>query len=90
MLQGAKILVVDDEKAMRLSLSEIFAVARSYRGQQRADGREAIELLNQRDFDLMMLDLKMPGMSGNAGAGGGAKSATWHRGDPAHAHRHTR
>ena len=63
MLQGAKILVVDDEKAMRLSLSEIFAL----RGAQvtaAADGREAIELLNQRDFDLMMLDLKMPGMSG--------------------------
>jgi DNA-binding response OmpR family regulator len=63
MLQGAKILVVDDEKAMRLSLSEIFTL----RGAQvtaAADGREAIELLNQRDFDLMMLDLKMPGMSG--------------------------
>lgn len=63
MLQGAKILVVDDEKAMRVSLSEIFAL----RGAQvtaAADGREAIELLNQRDFDLMMLDLKMPGMGG--------------------------
>jgi DNA-binding response OmpR family regulator len=63
MLQGAKILIVDDEKAMRVSLSEIF----SLRGAQviaAADGREAVELLNQRDFDLMLLDLKMPGMSG--------------------------
>ncbi len=63
MLQGTKILVVDDEKAMRLSLSEIFTL----RGAQviaAADGREAVELLNQRDFDLMLLDLKMPGMSG--------------------------
>jgi len=63
MLQGAKILVVDDEKAMRLSLSEIFAL-RGAIVTAAADGREAIELLNQRDFDLMMLDLKMPGMSG--------------------------
>jgi len=63
MLQGAKILVVDDEKAMRVSLSEIFTL----RGAQvttAADGREAVELLNQHDFDLMLLDLKMPGMSG--------------------------
>lgn len=63
MLQGARILVVDDEKAMRLSLSEIF-VLRGAQVTAAADGREAIELLNQRDFDLMMLDLKMPGMSG--------------------------
>lgn len=63
LLQGAKLFVVDDEKAMRVSLSEIFAL----RGAQvttAADGREAIELLNQHDFDLMLLDLKMPGMSG--------------------------
>jgi len=63
LLQGAKLLIVDDEKAMRVSLSEMFAL----RGAQvttAADGREAIELLNQHDFDLMLLDLKMPGMSG--------------------------
>jgi DNA-binding response OmpR family regulator len=63
MLQGARILVVDDEKAMRLSLSEIFAL-RGAQVTSAADGREAVELLNQRDFDLMLLDLKMPGMSG--------------------------
>jgi DNA-binding response OmpR family regulator len=63
LLQGAKLLIVDDEKAMRVSLSEIFTL----RGAQvtaAADGREAVELLNQHDFDLMLLDLKMPGMSG--------------------------
>src|SRR5512136_2128604 len=63
MIQGARLLVVDDEKAMRVSLAEIFTM----RGAQvtaAADGREAVELLNQHDFDLMLLDLKMPGMSG--------------------------
>ena len=63
MLQDVRLLIVDDEKAMRVSLSEIFTL----RGAQvtaAADGREAVELLNQRDFDLMLLDLKMPGMSG--------------------------
>jgi DNA-binding response OmpR family regulator len=63
MLQDVRLLIVDDEKAMRVSLSEIFTL----RGAQvtaASDGREAVELLNQRDFDLMLLDLKMPGMSG--------------------------
>jgi len=63
MLQGARLLIVDDEKAMRLSLSEIFKM----RGAQvttAADGREAVELLNEHDYDLMLLDIKMPGMSG--------------------------
>lgn len=62
-LQGAKLLIVDDEKAMRVSLAEIFTL----RGAQvttAADGREAVELLEQQDFDLILLDIKMPGMSG--------------------------
>jgi DNA-binding response OmpR family regulator len=63
MLQGARIIIVDDEKAMRVSLSEIFTL-RGAHVTTAADGREAVELLNQHDFDLMVLDLKMPGMSG--------------------------
>jgi len=63
MLQDAKLLIVDDEKAMRVSLAEIFTL-RGAQVMTAADGREAVELLNQRDFDLMLLDLKMPGMSG--------------------------
>src|SRR5512136_215514 len=63
MLHEARLLIVDDEKAMRVSLNEIFSL-RGALVTTAADGREAVELLNQRDFDLMLLDLKMPGMSG--------------------------
>jgi DNA-binding response OmpR family regulator len=63
MFQGVRLLVVDDEKAMRVSLSEMFGL-RGAHVTTAADGREAVELLNQHDFDLMLLDLKMPGMSG--------------------------
>ncbi len=62
-LQGARILVVDDEPAMRISLSEIL----SLRGAQvvaAGSGQEAVDQLAQFDFDLMLLDLKMPGMDG--------------------------
>ncbi|HJW84983.1 MAG TPA: response regulator transcription factor [Anaerolineae bacterium] len=63
LLNGARLLIVDDERTTRLSLSEIFTL----RGAQvttAADGQEAIDLLRQFAFDLIVLDLKMPGMSG--------------------------
>lgn len=63
MLQGAHILIVDDERTTRLSLSEIF----SLRGAQTAtaaDGQEALDLIAHQAFDLIVLDIKMPGVSG--------------------------
>ena len=63
MLQGAHILIVDDERTTRLSLSEIF----SLRGAQTAvaaDGQAALDLIAQQTFDLIVLDVKMPGVSG--------------------------
>ena len=63
LLNGARLMIVDDERTTRLSLSEIFTL----RGAQvttAADGQEAIDLLHQSAFDLIVLDLKMPGMSG--------------------------
>jgi DNA-binding response OmpR family regulator len=63
MLQGAHILIVDDERTTRLSLSEIF----SLRGAQTAtaaDGQEALDLIAHQTFDLIVLDIKMPGVSG--------------------------
>lgn len=62
-LQGARILIVDDERAMRISLSEIL----SLRGAQvtaASNGQDAVDMLSDADFDLILLDLKMPGMDG--------------------------
>lgn len=63
LLRGAKILVVDDERTTRLSLSEIFML-RGAHVMTAADGEEAVQQLRESPFDLMLLDLKMPGMSG--------------------------
>jgi DNA-binding response OmpR family regulator len=63
MLQNARLLIVDDERTTRLSLSEIFTL-RGATTSTAADGAEALELLQHGDFDLIVLDLKMPGVGG--------------------------
>jgi DNA-binding response OmpR family regulator len=63
MLQGAHILIVDDERTTRLSLAEIFSL-RGARTASAADGQEALDLIAQQTFDLIVLDIKMPGVSG--------------------------
>ncbi|RPI88461.1 MAG: DNA-binding response regulator [Chloroflexi bacterium] len=59
----AKILVVDDEETMRRSLAEILRLD-GYHVQVAASGAAAIDALQDGTFDLMLLDLKMPGMDG--------------------------
>lgn len=63
MLQGARILIVDDERTTRLSLSEIFTL-RGANTSTAADGNEALAQIQQTMFDLIILDVKMPGVSG--------------------------
>ncbi|HEV7557881.1 MAG TPA: sigma-54 dependent transcriptional regulator, partial [Kofleriaceae bacterium] len=61
----ARILVADDEPGLRefitdaLELDEHVVVAAK-------DGREAAKLLDERGFDLVLTDLKMPGLDGMA------------------------
>ena len=58
------IMVVDDEAAARVSLAEILRLE-GYQVSTAASGEEALSLLNKSGpFDLMVLDLKMPGMDG--------------------------
>lgn len=60
----ARIIVVDDEATARISLAEILRLE-GYEIATAASGEEALSLLAKSDpFDLMVLDLKMPGMDG--------------------------
>jgi DNA-binding response OmpR family regulator len=62
--QAARILVVDDEATARVSLAEILRLE-GYHVATAASGEEALSLLDKSEpFDLMVLDIKMPGMSG--------------------------
>ena len=57
------VLVVDDEVALREALLR-FLQRRDIHVEGVADGREAIRLLEQRAFDVIISDVRMPGMSG--------------------------
>jgi DNA-binding response OmpR family regulator len=57
------VLVVDDEPSARNSLAEILRLE-GYRVITADSGEAALKQLENDDFDVMILDLKMPGMGG--------------------------
>jgi DNA-binding NtrC family response regulator len=60
---GWSILVVDDEATAREGL-ELTLAGEGYSVRQAASGAEALELLRQSPSDLVITDLKMPGLTG--------------------------
>ena len=60
-----RILVVDDESSIRDMLSKTLALA-EYDVDVAADGRAALERLRLMPYDLLITDLKMPGIDGLA------------------------
>jgi DNA-binding NtrC family response regulator len=59
----ARILVIDDEAAIRESL-EVLLTLEGYAVTMAADGEEGMKILDQDSFDLLLLDLALPGQSG--------------------------
>ncbi|MBW1925316.1 MAG: response regulator [Deltaproteobacteria bacterium] len=60
---GAKILLVDDEVVFTENMSKLLS-SRGYRVATANSGDEAIRNLERENFDVVVLDLKMPGMDG--------------------------
>jgi excisionase family DNA binding protein len=60
-----RILVVDDEASIRDLLSKTLALA-EYDVDVSPDGRSALERMRMYPYDLLIADLKMPGMDGLA------------------------
>ena len=63
MEKKVNIMVVDDEEIVRASLTG-WLEEDGYRVEAVESGRKALEQLPERDWDLMLVDLKMPGMDG--------------------------
>ncbi len=59
----SRILVADDEESMRWVLSKALK-RRGFNVDLADDGRQALALIQENSYDLAILDIKMPGMSG--------------------------
>ncbi|HCL81442.1 MAG TPA: hypothetical protein DHW81_04200 [Nitrospiraceae bacterium] len=59
----ARILVIDDEEIVRISCERTL-VPEGYEIDTAASGKEGLERLEKGEYDLVLVDLKMPGMSG--------------------------
>lgn len=59
-----KILIVDDEKEARETIRNFLSRHIECNLQEASSGRQALERINKEDFDLLLLDVKMPGISG--------------------------
>ncbi|WP_027091868.1 response regulator [Cohnella thermotolerans] len=58
-----KLLIVDDQIGIRILLLEVFATE-GYETYQAANGRAALEIVRNHAPDLVLLDMKIPGMDG--------------------------
>jgi len=59
----AKILIVDDEEIARTSLADILRLE-GHEIKAVSSGEQAVRALENEPFDVMLLDLRMPGMGG--------------------------
>ncbi|MFP4476481.1 MAG: response regulator [Desulfatibacillaceae bacterium] len=61
--QRLTVLVADDEKVVRVGCRRILE-AEGHSVAEAADGLEALALAEEQRFDVVLLDLRMPGMGG--------------------------
>lgn len=62
-METSKILIVDDNPEIR-EIIEILLTGEGFETVQAKDGMTALKILNQIEFDLIILDIMMPGMNG--------------------------
>ncbi len=62
-LRVKPILIVDDEASMRESLQDWF-LDLGYQAETACDGEEALKLIGEKNYGLLILDLKLPGQDG--------------------------
>lgn len=57
------ILIIDDEKAIRKTLTEILGFE-GYKIDEAADGEEGLKKFKEKNYDLVLCDIKMPKLDG--------------------------
>lgn len=59
----ASILIIDDEKSIRKTITEILTYE-GYKIDEAADGEEGLKKFREKNFDLVLCDIKMPKLDG--------------------------
>ena len=59
----AKILIADDERSIRRTLKEILEFEK-FTVDEAGDGLECLSKIKQSDYDVVLLDIKMPNLDG--------------------------
>jgi DNA-binding NtrC family response regulator len=59
----SRILIIDDEAAIRESLETLLSLE-GYQVEMATDGERGLAMIDQRSYDLVLLDLALPGQSG--------------------------
>ncbi|MGO4901530.1 response regulator [Bacillus sp. GM2] len=62
-MMNEKILIVDDQYGIRVLLNEVFN-KEGYKTFQAANGIQALDIVKNQRPDLVLLDMKIPGMDG--------------------------
>lgn len=62
-MDNKKVLIVDDQNGIRILLVEVFSVE-GYQTFQASNGKIALEIVRNELPDLVLLDMKIPGMDG--------------------------
>lgn len=60
----AKLLIVDDEAKIREVVKEYAMLMHEYEVEEAENGHVALQMVNQNDYDLIVLDIMMPVMDG--------------------------
>lgn len=61
----ARILIIEDEQSIRNVLKNILKDEnKDYQVDEAADGREGVDMIRKESYDLIMSDIKMPGLDG--------------------------
>ena len=63
MTQAVRILIVDDDAVVRQAFTRVLTSEQT-EVQSAASGADALQCMRGRAFDLVLLDLRMPGMDG--------------------------
>ncbi len=61
--ETARVLVVDDEGAIRYSVSKTLQRI-GYEVDEAASGEEALDMMGKREYDVILTDIRMPGLTG--------------------------